>query len=61
MLNSDKTIFYRLIPASLLFGAWFALVLLRMTEVGPFIGAVQMVLIGLGVYHTTKPRPEDKP
>ena len=54
-------ILYRIIPAAALFGAWFYLVLMGKTEVGAFVGAVQAALIGMGIYHTTKSTPEDKP
>lgn len=59
MQPGDKTVLYRIIPAALLFGAWFALVLMGMTEVGAFVGAVQAALFGMGVYHTTKPGKGD--
>lgn len=61
MKPDDKQILYRIIPAGLLFVGWFVLVLLGRTDVGPFIGAVQAALIGMGIYHTTKSPPGDKP
>lgn len=49
MKPDDKQILYRIIPAGLLFVGWFVLVLLGRTDVGPFVGAVQAALIGMGI------------
>lgn len=60
MQPDDKKVLDRAAPAAVLFLAWFILVLMGKTEVGPFIGAVQAALIGMGIYHTTKSPPGDK-
>lgn len=49
-----------MLPAALLFAAWFVLVLLGKADAGAFLSAIQTALVGLGVYHTAKPKKESE-
>lgn len=47
-----------IIPAALLFAAWFTLVLLNKADANQFLGAVQAALVGLGVHQINKSKKE---
>lgn len=50
-MNSDKLI--KLVAGVGLFGAWLALVILRMVPPAEFVNALQLALMALGIYHAS--------
>lgn len=50
-MNSDKLI--KLIAGVGLFGAWLALVILKMVPAAEFVNALQLALMALGIYHAS--------
>lgn len=50
---------YKAVVAGLLFTAWGVLVFLGMAPVNDFVNALQMALVGLGVYHVTLTNPKE--
>jgi hypothetical protein len=54
-MNSDKLI--KLIAGVGLFGAWLALVILKMTPPENFVNALQLALMALGIYHASTQKP----
>lgn len=54
-MNSDKLI--KLVAGVGLFGAWLALVILKMVPAAEFVNALQLALMALGIYHASTQQP----